>query len=270
MPRVVGRLIAVSLLAVAGGLAGCAHRSPADAEAAPAAPGVGASGSMVAVSDYIAQLPPPPIVVGFDVDDTALFSTPAFLFAKGRLFPPVPPEGTPEEARAWREWYRTLEARREALFATVVSARDPAKLTGPERTLWEQFWEDVNTRGDVFSPPKYVTRQLIQHHLERGDEVHFITARPETKGEKLTGRLQEAFGSRRLRVLFTGNEPKASKIRGERIRIYYGDADEDIDDANAAGARGVRILRSAWSSNDKRKPAPGTRGEWFVIRGSDL
>lgn len=262
------RLRTLSALVLAATLVpGCVHGARTDLQrTAATAP---AAARRVSLGDYIALLPPPPIVVGFDVDDTALFSTPAFLYALGRLMPEPPaPRGTAaDEVKDWREWARTLETRRQVLFGRVIAG-------GPDLTPWEraqrlQFWEDVNSSGDAFSPPKATVRALVEQHLRRGDEVVFITARPKTSSEHLTTKLRADFGSDRVRVEFTGQQPKSALMRDAKVAIYYGDADGDMDDAAAAGARAVRILRSAYSSN-RGQTAVGLRGEWVVIQDSEL
>lgn len=257
----------VVLLAIAGLAPRCAHLRQGEHPPSEVKNEATPSG-VISVAAHLAQLPSSP-VVGFDVDDTALFSTPSFLFAKGRLVPEPPAvAGVESEIFAWREWVRTLEDRKEALFLKVVST-SRGDLNAWERGQWVQFWNDVNTLGDAYSPPKSSVRQIILFHLKRGDEVVFITARPRATVESLSSKLRSDFGSR-VRVEFTEHEPKWRRIREAGIRIYYGDADADMDDAIAGGARAVRVLRSRYSSNAGDTPRPGTKREWRIIQDSDL
>ena len=94
----------------------------------------------LAVSDYLERLPAAPIVAGFDVDDTALFSTPAFLYAKGRLIPEPHYDPRTSDADAFQAWVATLLVARESLFSRVVSAPRKESLTPYEQRQWVQFW----------------------------------------------------------------------------------------------------------------------------------
>lgn len=51
---------------------------------------------------------------------------------------------------------------------------------------------------------------------------------------------------------------------GERIKVFYGDSDNDISAAREVGARGIRILRA---SNSSYKPLPmaGAQGEEVIV-----
>jgi acid phosphatase (class B) len=227
-------------------------------------------GSVVSVDEYLRVLPAAPIAVGFDVDDTAVFSTPAFLYAKGRIVPDYPATlpTADETARTWRDWAAALDAQRDALFTLLINGK-PGTLNPSQHEKWVRFWDDVNTVGDAFSPPKAIARRLVSEHLRRGDHVTFITARPNAGHESLTKKLRIDFGSDALSVKFTAQKPKDAVIREAGLKIYYGDADGDIKDAIIGGAEGVRIVRSRYSSNGS-PTQPGAVGEWFVIAESDL
>jgi acid phosphatase (class B) len=254
--------------AVAISLAACTHSPVAQPHADEGRPCQQES-TRATVGEYLERLPPPPLVVGLDVDDTALFSTPAFLYAKSLLVPERPPRtGTPEDQlRAWQQWADALPALRDQLFEKLVVSPG-TQLTPHERDEWTRFWTNVNTTGDAYSPPKASVREIVRRHLQRGDDVVFITARARTAEEALTRKLRSDFGDR-VRVEFTGNRPKTDLIRHYRMAIFYGDADSDMTDAFHAGARGVRVLRSKYSSNPQ-PTSPGTECEWFVVVGSDL
>ncbi len=171
----------------------------------------------------------PPIAVGFDIDDTVLYSTPGF--------------------------YRGQK---------MFSPGSDDYLNNP------QFWEKMNNGWDEFSIPKQVARQLIAMHLQRGDQVYFITARTPTQTETVSHTLQQDFSipeSKMNPVIFSGFRPgqntKVSWIKQKNIRIYYGDADSDITAAREAGARGIRVLRAA-NSSYLPLPKAGDLGEEVI------
>jgi acid phosphatase (class B) len=239
----------------------------AEAGAAPSQPRCpAATPRTLTVARYLEQLPPAPITVGLDVDDTALFSTPAFLHARARLAPPAPvPTGTLEEQRtAWDAWNREVDAELKRITTAKPEALSPA-----DRARWARFWADVNGAGDAYSPPKAAARALVRRHLERGDRVVFVTARPSTPGATLERKLRADFGSVAIEVEFTALGSKVDVLKRRGVSVYYGDADGDMTDARDAGAWSIRFRRSAYSSN----PAPtdiGKKDECFVLDDSDL
>jgi len=171
-----------------------------------------------------------PVAVGFDIDDTVLFSSPGFY--RGQL-----------EFSPGKQDY----------------------LKNP------QFWEKMNNGWDEFSMPKEVAKSLIAMHLKRGDSIYFVTGRSETKTETVTKTLQEDFQIPQDKVnpvIFAGDEAgqntKTQWLKDKQIKIFYGDSDNDITAAQAAGARGIRVLRA---SNSSYKPLPqaGAYGEEVVV-----
>ncbi|MCW7553892.1 hypothetical protein NX722_14915 [Endozoicomonas gorgoniicola] len=94
----------------------------------------------------------PPMAVGFDIDDTVLYSTPGFVKGKAEFSP---------------------------------GSND--YLNNPS------FWAKMNGGWDEFSVPKRVAKELIKMHRERGDTIYFVTARPYSKGEKVTEIIQKKF-----------------------------------------------------------------------------
>ncbi|MBD3161772.1 MAG: acid phosphatase AphA [Candidatus Eisenbacteria bacterium] len=183
---------------------------------------------VITIEELATSLPDEPMVVGFDVDDTVLFSSPGFFYA-------------------------------------FTNTRGPggANEFGEDPLDHDEFWIALNRRLDDFSMPKRIAVELIDLHKERGDEIHFITARPCPSGDPapLTQRLNELFGlDNEHPVAFTNHEEKTDYIRERRIALYYGDSDGDMRDAKAAGIRAIRVVRSPLSTN----PSPnndGTLGE---------
>lgn len=172
-----------------------------------------------------------PMNVGFDVDDTVLFSSPAFYYGSVKY--------SPKERMKF--------------------------LTMPE------FWLDMNNNLDRFSLPKITARRLIEFHKARGDNIFFITARPASKTESLTPLLAGTFSIEKMnKVIFTGESktknPKTQPILDNKIQVFYGDSDVDIQASQQAKIRGIRLLR-AENSLDKPFPKVGCMGE-EVIQGS--
>lgn len=155
------------------------------------------------------------INVGFDVDDTLLLSTPAFLKATE--------EGAPEYSEEW--------------------------------------WSIVNNSDEGNSIVKKVAEKILNEHKAKGDEVFAITARRSKGGDGLRNFLNKTFGIKKENVYFTNK--KAGKIRELNIKIFYGDSDSDITNAQDAGIEGIRILRSPKSSY-KSKYNPGNYGEKII------
>ncbi|TWI54821.1 acid phosphatase (class B) [Pseudomonas duriflava] len=166
----------------------------------------------------------PALAVGFDIDDTVLFSSPCFYYGKMKYSP------------------------------------------GSEDYLKEEhFWEETNGGCDRYSIPKQVARTLIALHQQRGDTLYFITGRPQTRNEKLSEILQQDFQLSAMNpVIFTSGPEKTAFLKAHGIKIYYGDSDSDITSAQAAGARGIRVMRAANSTN-LPLPRNGALGEEVII-----
>lgn len=171
-----------------------------------------------------------PIAVGFDIDDTVLFSSPGFY--RGQK------EYSPEK----QDYLKNSE-----------------------------FWEKMNNGWDEFSMPKEVAKSLIAMHLKRGDSIYFVTGRSRTKTETVTKTLQNDFLIPQAfvnPVIFAGDKEgkntKTKWLKDNKIRIFYGDSDNDITAAQEAKARGIRILRA---SNSSYQPLPkaGAFGEEVIV-----
>lgn len=172
----------------------------------------------------------PPMSVGFDVDDTLLYSSPAFFHGK-----------------------------------QVYSPDSMEYLNNPK------FWDEVSNGWDAFSVPKESAAALLKMHFSRGDHVYFITGRPMPSNgkETLTKILQKDFripDSQLNKVIFAGvgDGKKVEYMKKYKITIFYGDSDNDIADAKAAGAEGIRVLRPLNSTN-RPMPKNGDLNERVVI-----
>lgn len=180
----------------------------------------------VSVEDISRSLPLRPVAVGFDVDDTLLFSTPGFHYAL---------------------------TNRDGPGGSNRYGSEPLRSTS--------FWQDMNNRHDGFSLPKDAGRALVEMHLARGDDIYFITARTGSQPERLTELLGHTFGIAKPNpVIFVGHTGKTRDLRRLGIVVYYGDADSDVEDAREAGVRAIRLLRSPMSNNPSNA-RPGHFGE---------
>ncbi len=166
----------------------------------------------------------PPMKVGFDIDDTVLFSSPGYYYGQQKYSPG------------------------NRAFLTMTA-----------------FWMEMNNGLDQFSIPKECAHSLIELHKKRGDSIFFITARIPSETETVTALLAKIFELENPnKVIFTGFDPiqnlKIQPIKDNEIQIFYGDSDGDIEAAQAAGVRAIRILRPKNSTN-KPIPKPGGLGE---------
>ncbi|MDD7805153.1 MAG: acid phosphatase AphA [Endozoicomonas sp. (ex Botrylloides leachii)] len=116
------------------------------------------------------------------------------------------------------------------------------------------FWKKMNGGWDNFSIPKTIAKKLIKMHEARGDTIYFITARPYTKGEKVTAIIKRDFHIKNMKPVIFADKSKANpldktdNLKKYHIKLYYGDANADMTSARAAGARGIRVMRAANSA----------------------
>lgn len=180
------------------------------------------------------SLPAKPVVAGFDIDDTVLFSSPGFHYGLTNH------DGPDGENR----------------------------YGNPDSVLTSKaFWNDMNGQFDKFSLPKKSGRALVRMHAERGDTIIFITARDSSKANIVPQILSQTFHIQMPEVIFTCNQPKDPSIASNHITIYYGDSDSDITAAKKAHARAIRVLRPPLSNNPYSYDQVGKLGE-EVLRDS--
>jgi HAD superfamily phosphatase (TIGR01672 family) len=204
--------------------------------AKPKAPTPGVAGqAWISLADLRKSLAKQkPATVVFDIDDTALFSTMAFVYAQGAF------EG-PTQRNAFRDPY---------------------------------FWTLVNDSLDArWSRPKAIADTLIAWHVSRGDTVAFVTARNASTppSDRTALLMQKLFRMPTTpTVLFTDQKPKVDAIRSLHPRISYGDSDGDIKDTWAADStiRAIRIVRGRYSSNPSPHE-PGSQGEEILENSAD-
>ncbi len=182
-----------------------------------------------------------PITVGFDMDDTLVFSAPAFLIGKKNF-----------------------------------------QIEGGEFMRNPNFWFELGTELDKrHTKAKEIAKKLLAMHSARGDRIIVVTARIADQialNDKFTKEarvrilkesaasfLNETFKKDLMtpfspdNIFFTGSfdfkngRPafidKNLVLQEEGAKAFYGDSDNDIEAAFAAGAEAVRILRSPASNN---------------------
>ena len=161
----------------------------------------------------------PPMAIGFDIDDTVLFSSPGFWRGKKQFSPHSEaylktPEFWEKMNNGWDEFSIPKEVAR-ALIAMHVKRGDSIYfVTGRSQTKTET-----------------VSKTLQDDFLIPTDNMN--------------------------PVIFAGDEPgqntKVQWLKEKNIKIFYGDSDGDITAARDVGARAIRVLRA---SNSTYRPLP--------------
>lgn len=167
-----------------------------------------------------------PITVGFDVDDTVLFSSPCFFYGQQKYSP--------------------------GKFEYLKN-----------QAFWDDI--NVNCDIN-YSIPKDVAARLIALHIKRGDNIFFITGRTASPGERVTETIKRNFNMASINpVVFTaGDSTKTAFLKEHAVKIYYGDADGDMRQALEVGARPIRVLRAS-NTTYKPMPKNGAFGEEVII-----
>src|SRR5438105_2699902 len=104
----------------------------------------------ISVDQLALLLPRHPVVVGFDVDDTLIFSAPAF----NALQPSYDPD--------------------------VIRPKDYNKLSAQQKAKYHEFWNKLNEEYDDRSIPKKIGKRLLDLHIARGDSIYIISRRQST------------------------------------------------------------------------------------------
>lgn len=214
----------ILILAVSSLSSGLTYVSSARwAEPRYAAP-TGSSIRWITLHDLERSLPPTPVDVVFDIDDTALFSSPGFQWGTRTYGKNIVTAGSP--------------------------IREEDLPNQDDRRKYREFWVKMNNELDQYSIRKWIASELVGLHKRRGDRIHFVSKRIKTDTEHLTERLRETFELPDLPpVIFTNRSPKTAAFRSVHAQISYGDSDTDIRDSVEAGARPIRVLRSPASVN---------------------
>ena len=161
----------------------------------------------------------PPMAVGFDIDDTVLFSSPGFWRGQRTYSPDSQdylknPEFWEKMNNGWDAFSIPKEVARSLIAMHVKRGDSIYFVTGRSQTKTETV---SKTLQDDFLIP----------------------------------------GANMNPVIFAGGEPgqntKTQWLKEKNIRVFYGDSDNDITAAREVGARGIRVLRA---SNSTYRPLP--------------
>ncbi|WP_340611046.1 acid phosphatase AphA [Xenorhabdus bharatensis] len=172
----------------------------------------------------------PPMSVGFDIDDTVLFSSPGFY--RGQL------EYSPNE----NSYLKNPE-----FWEKMNNEWD--KFSMPKQVGIDLVQMHLKRGDDIyFITGRTKTKtETVTKYLQ--EDLHI-------PADKMNA------------VIFAGDDPgknnKISWMGDHNLKIYYGDADADIAAARELNIRGIRILRA---SNSSYQPLPkaGKFGEEVVI-----
>lgn len=172
----------------------------------------------------------PPIAVGFDIDDTVLFSSPGFYRGQKEFSPGK--QDYLKNSAFWEKMNNGWDAfsmpkvSGKALIDMHLKRGDSVYfVTGRSETKTETV---TKTLQDDFQIPQ----------------------------DKMNA------------VIFAGDKAdqntKTQWLKDKQIKIFYGDSDGDITAAQAVNARGIRVLRA---SNSSYQPLPqaGKFGEEVVV-----
>ena len=172
----------------------------------------------------------PPMAVGFDIDDTLLFSSPGFYRGKQEFSPNDEsylknPAFWEKMNNGWDEFSMPKEVARQLIAMHVKRGDSIYFVTGRSQTKTETV---SKTLQDDFLIPAANMNPVI-----------FAGDKP-------------------------GQNTKTQWLQAKQIKVFYGDSDNDISAAREVGARGIRVLRA---SNSSYKPLPmaGAQGEEVIV-----
>jgi acid phosphatase (class B) len=171
----------------------------------------------------------PPMAVGFDVDDTVLFSSAIFNHVTVTAC-----DGAPQGCTT-------------PLFWEKINSYSTFALPKPVGLEIAKMHLD---RGDTVY---FITARTGSDNETLSDTLRDLLDAPDLNPVVFVGG--------------DANLSKTIAMEARDIQIYYGDADSDITDARAAGATGIRIIR-AKNSTVSGETHPGIYGE-DVVRDSE-
>ena len=171
-----------------------------------------------------------PMNVSFDIDDTVLFSSPAFYYGKEKYSPD-----------------NFIYLKNQEFWNFVSDGGDRYSLP---KSAAAKIIAMHQKRGDTIY---FITGRTAPEGLKKGelDDTAKI--------------LQKVFKIKNMHPIsyqtpYTASQNKYDKtyyMKKYNISLHYGDSDEDILAAKEAGIRGIRILRNSQSTY---KPLPGAGG----------
>lgn len=203
--------------------------------------------------------------VGFDIDDTLLFSSPQTHFQDMQIKRCMNNSTDKKYHDCLTDFNRHYLGEEKKVLCLEQS--DQSKKTIYECT-------------DDFSLPKTIARGLLAVHLKRGDSIYIITARqgeydehkknPSPDQKAIAQSLRLAFGleNKDLKAnhIIFAQAPinKHLFIKKYKLDYYYGDADTDITESLMTKTTPVRILRSP-ASLTNTAAHPGVFGEIVIL-----
>lgn len=175
----------------------------------------------------------PPLAVGFDVDDTLLFTAAGF-YRGEKTFSP-----------GGRDFLK-----KSAFWEKMNNEWDAFSI--PKKVGKELIAMHLKRGDKIFfitaRPPtktETLTKTLQDSFLIPDDRLH--------------------------PVIFVGDiigkNSKIQPLKDKQVKIYYGDSDADIFAAKAAGARGIRVLRAA-NSHYQPLHRAGSFGEEVIVNSA--
>ncbi len=172
----------------------------------------------------------PSIAVGFDIDDTVLFSSPGFYrgqveFSPGKQDYLKNPKFWEKMNNGWDDFSMPKEVAKSLIAMHLKRGDSIYFVTGRSETKTET-----------------VTKTLQNDFQIPQDKVNAVIF----AGDK------------------AGQNTKTQWLKDKQIKVFYGDSDNDITAAQAVSARGIRVLRA---SNSSYKPLPqaGAFGEEVIV-----
>lgn len=215
---------------------------------------------------YAKSLPgPTKLKVGFDIDDTLLFSSPVTHFRDMQIKRCMEDEGTSDTCdKKFTTYY--LKVKKNLCLEE-----------------FDQSNESPYSCIDDFSLPKRIAKKLLALHLQRGDIIYIITARrgvneifsclsSDQKAVAKSLRLSFDLDDKDLpakNILFAQKPMnKHNLINKHKLNYYYGDADTDITESLMTEATPIRILRSP-ASLSNTAANPGKYGEIVILRSEN-
>ncbi|MBW7984801.1 acid phosphatase AphA [Enterobacillus tribolii] len=172
----------------------------------------------------------PPMDIGFDIDDTIYYSTPAFIHGQRALSPES------NDFLKKSEFWDQLSNGWDSFSVPKKSASALIKL---HMDRGDRIWF-ITGRPKPTSGKETVTELLGKDFSIPQEKLNKVIFAGEDKGAKI------------------------QYIRDRNIKYYYGDSDGDIKDAREAGAEPIRVMRALNSSNQPM-PRNGSLGEKVLI-----
>lgn len=182
----------------------------------------------VTVSDIQKELPKHPITVGLDIDDTMLFSSPAFYYGKQKYSPNSFDYLNNQEF--WNEASTGLD-----------------QFSIPKKSALKLVNMHLKHGDTVY----FVTGRTAPEGQE-------------TVTTLIRNLFPAEYRDQIKPVVFAGGLEKEKQLKTANITMFYGDADADITSAQHVGAEGIRFLRNAQSTNNPM-PQAGKYGEAVLI-----